>query len=217
MTRKSHLIAVLAAAGLVTACASMMEDKSMSFFITSASPGKGGDLGGLAGADAWCKQLATAAGQGNKNWRAYLSTEPAGSQGAVHARDRIGHGPWYNAKGVMIAANVEELHGKNNLTKENNIDEKGAVHAGRGDPPPNVHDILTGSAPDGRAVGGATCNNWTASSGSSAMVGHADRNGTNPDPVANVSWNASHKTPGCGTADLAKVGGAGYFYCFAAR
>lgn len=215
MTRKP-LIAVLAAVGLVAACASMTEDKSMSFFITSANPGKGGDLGGLAGADAYCKQLATAVGQGNKNWRAYLSTEPAGSQGAVHARDRIGKGPWYNAKGVMIAANLDELHGKNGLTKQTNITEKGEVVNGAGDTP-NRHDILTGSAADGRAVGGATCNNWTASSGSSAMVGHHDRNGTNPDPVANVSWNASHKTRGCSLPELAQSGSAGYFYCFAAR
>ena len=211
--RRTVLIAVLAAAGLVTACASMMEDKTMSFFITSANPGKGGDLGGLAGADAWCKQLATAVGHGNKNWRAYLSTEGAG---AVNARDRIGKGPWYNAKGVMIAANLDELHGTNKLTKETNINEKGAVVNGRVDTP-NRHDILTGSTPDGRVSAGATCNNWTASSGSSAMVGHHDRDGTNPDPVANVSWNSSHKTPGCSTADLARVGGAGYFYCAAAR
>lgn len=213
---RKPLIAVLAAAGLLAACASMMEDKSMSFFITGTSPGKGGDLGGLAGADAWCKQLATAAGHGNKNWRAYLSAEPAGSQPAVHARDRIGKGPWYNVKGEIVANNVDELHGKNNLSKLTNITEKGEIVNGRGDTP-NRHDILTGSAPDGRAVGGATCNNWTASSGSSAMVGHHDRDGTNPDPVANVSWNASHKTPGCSPADLARVGGAGYFYCFAAR
>ena len=215
--RRTVLIAVLAAAGLVTACASMREDKTMSFFITSANPGKGGDLGGLAGAgagaDAWCKQLATAVGHGNKNWRAYLSTEGAG---AVNARDRIGKGPWYNAKGVMIAANLDELHGTNKLTKETNINEKGAVVNGRVDTP-NQHDILTGSTPDGRVSAGATCNNWTASSGSSAMVGHHDRDGTNPDPVANVSWNSSHKTPGCSTADLARVGGAGYFYCAAAR
>lgn len=215
--RRKVVIAVLAAAGLVGACASMMgEDNSMSFFITSANPGKGGDLGGLAGADAWCKQLATAAGQGNKNWRAYLSTEPSGSQPAVHARDRIGKGPWYNAKGVMIAANLDELHGKNKLTKETNIDDKGRVVNGAGDTP-NRHDIMTGSAPDGRAVGGATCNNWTASSGSSAMVGHHDGKGTNPDPVANASWNASHKTAGCSLPELERSGSAGYFYCFAAK
>jgi hypothetical protein len=217
MMRSTLLIAVLSAAGLVAACATMGEDKTMSFFITSANPGKGGDLGGLAGADAWCKQLATAVGQGNKNWRAYLSTEPSGSQGAAHARDRIGKGPWYNSKGVMVASNVDELHGKNNLTKQTNITEKGEVVKGFGDPVPYAHDILTGSAPDGRAVGGATCTNWTAGSGSSAMVGHHDRMGTNPDPVANVSWNASHKTAGCSLPELARSGSAGYFYCFAAR
>ena len=135
MMRRTTLIAVLAAAGLVAACASMMDDKSMSFFITSANPGKGGDLGGLAGADAWCKQLATAAGHGNKNWRAYLSTEPAGAQGAVHARDRIGKGPWYNVKGDIVANNVDELHGNNNLTKLTNITEKGQIVNGKGDEP----------------------------------------------------------------------------------
>lgn len=210
--RKLTLIALSTAAVLATACASMMEDKGPSFFITSANPGKGGDLGGLAGADAYCKQLAMAAGFGDKNWRAYLSNE----QPPVNARDRIGKGPWYNSKGVMIAANVDELHGTNKLTKETNITEKGGVVNGRGDTP-NMHDILTGSTPDGKVVAGATCNNWTASSGSSAMVGHHDRNGTNPDPVANVSWNASHKTRGCSTQELAGTGSAGYFYCFAAR
>jgi len=212
MRQRLALAGALSVAVFAAACASMMEDKSMSFFITSANPGNGGDLGGLAGADAQCQKLATAAGAGNKTWHAYLSTETP----AVNARDRIGKGPWYNAKGVMIAANLDELHGANKLTKETNINEKGAVVNGRGDTP-TLHDILTGSTPDGKVVPGATCNNWTASSGSSAMVGHHDRNGTNPDPVANVSWNSSHKTPGCSTAQLASVGGGGLFYCFAVR
>lgn len=182
----------------------------MSFFVTSTSPGKGGDLGGLAGADAWCQKLASAVGAGNKTWHAYLSTENP----PVNARDRIGKGPWYNAKGVMIASNLDELHGANKLTKATNLNEKGGIVNGRGDTP-NTHDMLTGSTPDGRVVPGATCNDWTASSGSTAMVGHHDRTGTNPDPVANVSWNSSHKTPGCSPADLARVGGGGLFYCFA--
>jgi hypothetical protein len=210
--RKPLLVATVSAAVLVAACATMAEDKSMSFFITSTSPGKGGDLGGLSGADAWCQKLATAAGAGNKTWRAYLSTEKP----PVNARDRIGKGPWYNAKGVMIASSLDELHGSNKLTKETNINEKGGIVNGRGDTP-NTHDMLTGSTPDGRVVPGATCNDWTASSGSSAMVGHHDRNGTNPDPVANVSWNSSHKTPGCSTDELARVGGGGLFYCFAVK
>jgi hypothetical protein len=212
MRKPILLTTLLSAAALVAACATMMEDKSMSFFITSVGSGKGGDLGGLAGADAHCQQLASAAGAGNKTWHAYLSTENP----PVNARDRIGKGPWYNAKGVMVASNLDELHGANKLTKETNLNEKGGIVNGRGDTP-NMHDILTGSTPDGRVVPGATCNDWTASSGSTAMVGHADRNGTNPDPVANVSWNSSHKTPGCDTASLAKVGGAGLFYCFAVR
>jgi hypothetical protein len=213
--RQLTLIALATTAVLATGCAalsSMFEDKTMSYFVTSAGPGDGGNLGGLSGADAQCQKLAAAVGQGHKTWRAYLSNE----QPPVNARDRIGKGPWYNVKQVKIAENLDELHGKNGLTKQTSITEKGEVVNGRGDTP-NRHDILTGSTPDGRVVAGATCNNWTANSGSSAFVGHNDRDGINPDPVANVSWNSSHKTPGCSTADLARVGGAGYFYCFAAR
>ena len=212
--RKPILAAAVSAAALVAACASMMpEDKSMSFFITSTNPGQGGNLGGLSGADAHCQKLATAAGAGNKTWRAYVSTENP----PMNARDRIGKGPWYNAKGVMIAANLDDLHGAGNkIDKANGLNEKGGATNGRGDTP-NTHDIMTGSTPDGRPVAGATCENWTAGSGSSAMVGHFDRSGTNPDPVANVSWNSSHKTPGCDTASLARVGGAGLFYCFAVK
>ena len=188
----------------------------MSFFVTSDNPGKGGDLGGLTGADAWCQKLATSAGAGNKTWRAYLSTDGADGLPHADARDRIGKGPWYNAKGVMIAANLDELHGQNKLTKATNLNEKGGVVNGRGDTP-NMHDIMTGSTPDGRVVHGATCNNRTAGSGSTAMVGHADRNGTNPDPVANVSWNSSHKSPGCDKATHTRDSSAGRFYCFAPR
>lgn len=205
---RNRFLTVAAVVALV-ACATAA-DTSMSFFITSTSPGKGGDLGGLAGADAWCQKLATAAGAGNKAWRAYLSAE----QPVVNARDRIGKGPWYNAKGEMIAANLDELHGANKLTKATNLNEKGGVVNGRGDTP-TMHDIMTGSTPDGRVAAGATCNDWTSSTTGTTMVGHADRDGTNPDPVANVSWNSSHKTPGCSPAQLASVGGAGLLYCFA--
>lgn len=204
---RSVLIAV-AAAAFLGACATPASTNSMSFFITSVSPGQGGDLGGLAGADAHCQKLAAAAGAGNKTWHAYLSTS------SVNARDRIGKGPWYNAKGQLVASNLDELHASNKLTKQTNLNEKGGVVNGRGDSP-NTHDIMTGSTPDGRVVAGATCNDWTASSGSSAMVGHHDRTGTNPDPVANVSWNSSHRTPGCSPQNLAQVGGGGLFYCFA--
>lgn len=209
--RKSHRVLIAAAASVVlAACATTGGGNPMSFFITSTNPGKGGDLGGLAGADAHCQALATAVGAGNKTWRAYLSTS------TVNARDRIGTGPWVNAKGVQIAANLDELHGANKLTKETNITEKGTVVNGRGDNP-NMHDIMTGSTPDGRVVAGATCNDWTASSGSTAMLGHHDRNGTNPDPVANVSWNSSHRGAGCSIPELNRTGGAGFFYCFAAN
>jgi hypothetical protein len=210
--RKPALFLTLATATLVGACASMGHDKSMSFFITSVNPGQGGNFGGLAGADAYCQKLAGTAGAGNKTWHAYLSTENP----PVNARDRIGKGPWYNAKGVMIASSVDELHGANKLTKETNLDEKGAMINGYGDDP-NRHDILTGSTPEGRVAAGATCNDWTASSGSTAIVGHADRRGTNPDPVANMSWNSSHKTRGCSVPELAATGSAGLLYCFAVR
>lgn len=206
--------AVIAGAGIVTACATKPAGNGMSFFVTSASPGKGGDLGGLAGADAWCQKLATAVGAGNKTWHAYLSTTAEGGQPAVNARDRIGKGPWFNAKGVQIASSLDDLHGSNKLTKETNLNEKGGVVNGRGDKP-NTHDMMTGSTPDGRVAGDATCKNWTSSTDGSAMVGHHDRTGTNPDPVANVSWNSSHRTPGCSPEALARVGGGGLFYCFA--
>jgi len=208
--RTLTLVAIASTCVLAAACASMMEDKSMSFFVTDVNPGDGGNLGGLAGADAYCQKLAGAAGVGGKSWRAYLSTE------TVNARDRIGSGPWYNAKGDLVAANLTELHAANKLTKETNLDEKGAIVNGFGDTP-NRHDILTGSTTEGRLSTGATCNDWTANAGSTAMVGHSDRKGTNPDPVLNASWNASHKTRGCSLPQLAQSGSAGLFYCFAAR
>jgi len=187
----------------------------MTFFITSAGSGKGADFGGLAGADKHCQTLAAAAGAGNHTWRAYLSTQ---GPGAVNARDRIGKGRWRNAKGVVVANNLEELHGTNNLGKQTSLTEKGEVVNGAGDSP-NRHDILTGSQPNGTAFAGTedrTCGNYTKSGVGNVMLGHHDRTGTNPNPVANVSWNSSHPSAGCSIEDLAKTGSAGYLYCFAA-
>jgi hypothetical protein len=186
------------------------QGNSLSFFITSTSPGKGADLGGIAGADAHCAALAKAAGApANRVWRAYLSTDKE------HAKDRIGAGPWFNAKGVQVAANVADLHSDNNkLSKENSLTEKGAVVNGRGDKP-NQHDIMTGSNLDGTAAA-ATCSNWTngAQGGGGAQVGHHDRQGGGQNPT---SWGSAHPTPGCSIEELRKVGGEGYFYCFAAK
>jgi len=191
----------------------------MSFFITSAGPGKGADLGGLEGADRHCQQLAQAAGAGGKTWRAYLSTQGAN---AVNAKDRIGRGPWMNAKGVVIAKDLAELHGTNNLNKQTALNEKGEIINGRGDTP-NRHDILTGSQSDGTAFTGAddrTCGNWTKSTQGAAMVGHHDRQGLN-DSAPMLSWNSSHPSRGpdggCSQADLRSTGGDGLLYCFAAN
>lgn len=191
----------------------------MTFFITSAGSGNGADLGGLAGADKTCQMLAQPAGAGGKTWRAYLSTQGAG---AVNARDRIGRGPWQNAKGVVIAKDVAELHGKNNVTKETALTEKGEVVKGRGDSP-NMHDILTGSQPDGTVFAAGedrTCGNWTKSGQGSAMVGHHDRQGLRDDD-ASKSWNSSHPSRGpdggCSQNDLRSTGGNGLFYCFATK
>ena len=186
----------------------------MTFFITSTGSGKGADFGGLEGADKHCQTLAAAAGAGNHTWHAYLSTQ---GSNAVNARDRIGKGPWRNAKGVVVAKDLAELHGTNNLGKQTSLTEKGDVVNGSGDTP-TLHDILTGSRPDGTAFSGPedrTCGNYTKSGAGNVMLGHHDRNGTNPDPVANVSWNSSHPSAGCSDADLAKTGSAGYLYCFA--
>ncbi len=191
------------------------QQSTMSFFITSAGPGKGADLGGLAGADRHCQSLAQAAGAGNRTWRAYLST---GGAAAVNARDRIGRGPWQNAKGVVIAKDIDELHGGNNLTKQTALNEKGGIVSGRGDAP-NRHDILTGSQSDGRAFAGdqdRTCGNWTKSGEGSAIVGHHDRIGLD-DSAAAKSWNSSHPSRGCSQDALRGTGGDGLFYCFAAN
>jgi hypothetical protein len=216
---RTALGATAIAAAALAGCASMLQP-GMSFFITGSNPSGGtGNLGGLAGADAHCEKLAAAAGHGGKGWRAYLSTQAVGGAPAVNARDRIGTGPWFNAKGVMVAHNLAELHGVNTINKETALTETGAVVPARPDPQ-NLHDILTGSMPDGTAMPAgrdATCSNWTSNTTGGAMVGHHNRGGTNPDPVANVSWNSSHVTPGCDAASLTRVGGAGYFYCFASK
>ena len=195
---------------ILSAGAAQAQDTSMSFFVTSASPGDGGNLGGLEGADAQCQTLADAAGAGSKTWRAYLSTS------AVNARDRIGDGPWHNAKGEVIANTVDELHSDaNKLTKQTALTEKGDPVKGRGDTP-NQHDILTGSNADGTVAAGMTCEDWTSNASTSkAFVGHHDRIGLKDD-APSKSWNASHPSRGCSAEDLPKSGGAGYFYCFAA-
>ena len=191
----------------------------MTFFITSTGLGRGADLGGLDGADRQCQRLAQAAGAGGRTWRAYLSTQAAEGRPAVNARDRIGRGPWRNADGTVIARDLDELHGANNLTKQTALTEKGEVVNGRGDAP-NTHDILTGSQPDGTAFAGAedrTCGNWTRSGPEgAAMVGHHDRQGLSDDPPAK-SWNSSHLSRGgCSQEALKGTGGAGLLYCFAA-
>ena len=189
----------------------------MSFFITSAGPGKGADLGGLAGADKHCQQLAQAAGAGSRTWAAYLSASAADGKPAVNARDRIGSGPWFNAKGVQVASSVADLHSDNNkLSKEASLTEKGAVVNGRGDSP-NRHDILTGSQLDGTAFAAGsdtTCGNWTSSGEGAAQVGHHDRVGGGANPT---SWNSAHASRGCSQQNLQGTGGDGLFYCFATK
>jgi hypothetical protein len=215
--RRAFLLLPVAVLG-VSLSTPAVSQNAMSFFLTSANPGQGADLGGLVGADAHCEKLAAAVNAGGKNWRAYLSTTASGSTPAVNARDRIGRGPWHNAKGMLVAASLDELHGPNMLNKETALTEKGEVVSGRGDPV-NMHDILTGSAPDGRvamASGDTTCGNWTQSGAGSAVVGHHDRMGLD-DSAPAKSWNASHGTRGCGMDALKATGGAGLFYCFSAN
>lgn len=203
----------------VASCASPAPATSaqneMSFFITSVGGGNGADLGGLAGADAHCQELAEAAGAEGRTWHAYLSTSATADQPAVNARDRIGDGPWYNAKGVLMAQNVADLHSdNNNLGKETSLTEKAGIVNGRGDTP-NRHDILTGSQLDGTAFTDSedhTCQNWTSSGEGSAQLGHFDRGGGGANPT---SWNSAHASNGCSQENLESTGGAGLFYCFA--
>jgi hypothetical protein len=210
---------ILASAALsLGLCAgAQAQEPEMTFFITSVGPGNGADLGGLESADAYCQQLADAVGAGGKTWRAYLSTQEAGGEAAENARDRIGEGPWQNADGVVVASDLDVLHGDNNLDKATALNERGEQVNGRGDSP-NRHDILTGSQADGTAFpAGAdmTCGNWTSSNEGSAMVGHHDRIGLRDDAPSR-SWNASHPSRGCSQEALIGTGGDGLIYCFAA-
>ena len=227
MNRSTRLFALslkaAAAAALLASCATTPSTGPMGFFVTSVGSGNGANLGGLAGADAHCQKLAATVGAGTRTWRAYLSTTavaavaPTPAVPAVHARDRIGKGPWFNAKGVMIASDVANLHNGNNVAKATALNEKGAVVNASGDTP-NQHDILTGSRPDGTAFGGPgnfTCGNWTQSGEGSAIIGHHNRAGLSTDPWA-LSWNSSHATVGCSQEALVRTGGAGLLYCFAA-
>jgi hypothetical protein len=222
--RQWGLTAAFALLTLSLAEAARAQQSEMTFFITSTGPGHGADLGGLEGADRHCQSLATAAGADGHTWRAYLSTQASALNDTnfVNARDRIGPGPWQNAKGVVIAKTVEELHSaNNNLTKQTALDEKGQTVNGRAENP-NRHDILTGSRPDGTAFPGSpfpdmTCGNWTrGGTEGSAMLGHHDRGG----PIASswaTSWNSSHPSLGCDPEGLRKTGGAGLLFCFAAQ
>jgi hypothetical protein len=212
-------LGVLASAALMalSLSGSGQAQQNMTFFVSSVGSGKGGDLGGLAGADAHCQQLAQAAGAGGKTWRAYLSTNQGAQGGPVNARDRIGNGPWQNAKGAVIATNVADLHSANNkLGRATALNEKGEPVKMRGDTP-NQHDILTGSDLEGKAFPGnlnLTCNNWTSSTFGSAMLGHVDREGI-ADTVYQKSWVSSHMSRSCSQPDLVATGGAGLIYCFA--
>jgi hypothetical protein len=218
--RGSIGLAVAALLGLLGAA--QAQQPQMSFFVTSVGLGKGADLGGLEGADRHCQQLAQAAGAGGRTWRAYLSTQAADGHPAVNARDRIGGGPWQNAKGTVIANSLDELHGDNHLTKQTALTEKGDIVNGSGDTP-NRHDILTGSQRDGTAFAASedrTCKNWTSSTQGAAMLGHSDRIGLRDDE-ASRSWNSAHPSRGaeggCSQADLRSTGGDGLLYCFAAQ
>lgn len=209
--------ASLAALVVITSAPAPAPDtaQTMSFFITSVGPGDGANLGGLAGADRHCHVLAEAAGSTGRSWHAYLSAAAMAGQPIVHARDRIGSGPWYNAKGVMVARDVAHLHGDDNLLgKEHSLDEKGEPVKGRGDSP-NQHDILTGVNPDGTFAADTvdtTCSNWTGNGEGGAMVGHHDKQGGGARPT---SWNSAHRSRGCSQQNLVATGGNGLFYCFA--
>jgi hypothetical protein len=226
MRQARILTATFGAVALLVACATPSTTGPMGFFATSVGSGRGADLGGLAGADAHCQRLAAAAGAGGKTWRAYLSVPPtlpsptnATAVPAVHARDRIGSGPWYNAKGMLVARSVDQLHTSNTINKDTALDERGNVVKGRGDTP-NEHDMLTGSRSDGTAFApqtDTTCKSWTSSAADgSAIVGHHDLSGPNQDNWAR-SWNFSHQSAGCSQEALVRTGGAGKFYCFASN
>ncbi|MGE5850100.1 MAG: lectin [Candidatus Methylomirabilota bacterium] len=219
---RCFIIAIVALLSFALSDDVQAQQTKMTFFITSIGPGKGADLGGLEGADRHCQALAKAAGAGNRTWRAYLSTQAGGSSPAVNARDRIGRGPWHNAKGQLIAQSVDDLHSANNkINKQTAMTEKGQVVNGRGDTP-NRHDILTGTQPDGMTFPPGedrTCRNWSSSTQGAAIVGHHDRMGLGDDD-ASKSWNSSHSSRGpdggCSQADLRSTGGDGLLYCFAA-
>jgi hypothetical protein len=217
LTMRLSVFALSALPAIGASGVSSAQQANMSFFVTNAGSGKGADLGGLAGADKHCQDLASSVGAGGKTWHAYLSSA------GVNARDRIGSGPWQNAKGAVVATSVDNLHGPNNLTKQTALNEKGEVVNGRGDTP-NMHDMLTGSAPDGKAIAGSddtTCRNWTTSGTGAAMLGHHDRQGLRDDEPSK-SWNSSHLSrpskagdPGCSQTALQGTGGNGLYYCFA--
>ena len=225
MSQPRVLALTAAALVLLSACATTPSTGRMSFFVTSAGSGKGADLGGLSGADAHCQKLATASGApaaASKTWHAYLSVPPtfatatAPAVPAINARDRIGNGPWFNAKGELVARDLAQLHDSNNISKTSALDENGKLINGRGDTP-NEHDILTGTRADGTAfapIADTTCGAWTKSGEGSAVVGHHDRSGPLPENWAK-SWNFSHPTVGCSQEALVRTGGAGRFYCLA--
>lgn len=210
---------LLTTAALVTAAATFTtinsQENEMSFFITSVGSGDGANLGGLAGADAHCSTLASAAGSRGKTWHAYLSAHETNNSPRVNARERIGFGPWYNAEGVEVASTLNNLHSEYmQLGKENSLTENGDMVNGRSDTP-NEHDILTGSSLSGRLIDDGsnhTCNNWTSNNEGTAQVGHFDRTGGGANPN---SFNSAHGSAGCSQENLVRTGGAGYFYCFA--
>ena len=216
---RSSVLAAVALTGLSLTAPTQAQQAAMSFFVTSVGKGDGADLGGLAGADAHCQALAKAAGSTETNWHAYLSTTEPGGVAGVNARDRIGKGPWQNAKGVVVAKSVEDLHSdSNNINKQTALTEKGEIVSGRGDAV-NMHDILTGSDPQGlysTAGGDTTCGNWTKSGDGSAIVGHHDRTGLKDTRHMN-SWNSSHGSRGSSQDSLKSTGGAGDIYCFLAN
>jgi len=218
------LTVAVATTALLAACATQPQSAPMSFFVTSAGSGDGANLGGLQGADAICQKLATAVGAGNKTWRAYLSAQGVFPRpniqavASIHARDRIGQGPWYNAKGQLIATDLNHLHNGNNLNRQTALDERGNLVNGRTETP-NEHDILTGSRADGTSLApgpDATCKGWTSNGEGAAIVGHHDRVSAMPEPWG-ASWNFSHFTAGCSQQALVSTGGSGRFYCFASN